>query len=201
MFLQIAQLFVNPIGGDGRPVLESYTGAYAVKITIGGKWQVCLDVVGIGCTFSYDCLRRGRNTPCFDQWPRSPPLQNRGSGARAIPTIARYYLAVCPKPWSTQVVIVDDYFPALEASQVDDDNKGLAVGHSYGARELWVSLLEKVRYLRQRKNGVDGYGERYRRHEQAIKHALCLRRVVVVIAFKLNRSEHVCHRKCRSRRN
>lgn len=45
----------------------------------------------------------------------------------------------------TQVVIVDDYFPALEASQVDDDNKGLAVGHSYGARELWVSLLEKVK--------------------------------------------------------
>lgn len=46
-----------------------------------------------------------------------------------------------------QVVIVDDYFPALEASQADDDNKGLAVGHSYGARELWVSLLEKVGYL------------------------------------------------------
>lgn len=38
--LQIAQLFVSPIGGDGRPVLESYTGAYAVKINIGGKWQV-----------------------------------------------------------------------------------------------------------------------------------------------------------------
>ncbi|CAN0551444.1 unnamed protein product, partial [Ectocarpus sp. 12 AP-2014] len=66
---QIAQLFVSPIGGDGRPVLESYTGAYAVKITVGGKWQV---------------------------------------------------------------VIVDDYFPALETSQADDDNKGLAVGHSYG---------------------------------------------------------------------
>ncbi|CAN0525978.1 unnamed protein product, partial [Ectocarpus sp. 8 AP-2014] len=59
----------------------SYTGAYAVKITVGGKWQV---------------------------------------------------------------VIVDDYFPALETSQADDDNKGLAVGHSYGARELWVSLLEKA---------------------------------------------------------
>ena len=44
-FLQIAQLFVSPIGGDGRPVFESYTGAYAVKITIGGKWQVCSDVV------------------------------------------------------------------------------------------------------------------------------------------------------------
>ncbi|CAM9221450.1 unnamed protein product, partial [Hapterophycus canaliculatus] len=79
---QIAQLFVSPIGGDGRPVLESYTGAYAVKINIGGKWQV--------------------------------------------------------------VVIVDDFFPSLEASQADDDNKGLAVGHSYGARELWVSLLEKA---------------------------------------------------------
>ncbi|CAM9325405.1 unnamed protein product, partial [Ectocarpus sp. 12 AP-2014] len=79
---QIAQLFVSPIGGDGRPVLESYTGAYAVKITVGGKWQ--------------------------------------------------------------QVVIVDDHFPALETSQADDDNKGLAVGHSYGARELWVSLLEKA---------------------------------------------------------
>lgn len=39
---------------------------------------------------------------------------------------------------------MDDYFPALEASQADDDNKGLAVGHSYGARELWVSLLEKA---------------------------------------------------------
>ncbi len=39
-FSQIAQLFVSPIGGDGRPVFESYTGAYAVKITIGGKWQV-----------------------------------------------------------------------------------------------------------------------------------------------------------------
>lgn len=39
---------------------------------------------------------------------------------------------------------MDDFFPALETSQVDDDNKGLAVGHSYGARELWVSLLEKV---------------------------------------------------------
>lgn len=44
-FLQIAQLFVSPIGGDGRPVFESYTGAYAVKITIGGKWQVCSDAV------------------------------------------------------------------------------------------------------------------------------------------------------------
>lgn len=42
------------------------------------------------------------------------------------------------------MVIVDDYFPAIEPSQADDDNKGLAVGHSYGARELWVSLLEKV---------------------------------------------------------
>lgn len=41
-------------------------------------------------------------------------------------------------------MIVDDYFPALETSQADDDNKGLAVGHSYGARELWVSLLEKA---------------------------------------------------------
>lgn len=82
LFSQIAQLFVSPIGGDGRPVFESYTGAYAVKITIDGKWQV---------------------------------------------------------------VIVDDYFPALEASKTDDDNKGLAVGHSYGAHELWVSLLEKVR--------------------------------------------------------
>lgn len=52
---------------------------------------------------------------------------------------------------------MDDYFPALEASQADDDNKGLAVGHSYGARELWVSLLEKVRYCkRERENGVDG---------------------------------------------
>lgn len=43
------------------------------------------------------------------------------------------------------MVIVDDLFPALEASKADEDNKGLAVGHSYGARELWVSLLEKVR--------------------------------------------------------
>lgn len=52
---------------------------------------------------------------------------------------------------------MDDYFPALEASQVDDDNKGLAVGHSYGARELWVSLLEKVRCLeRERERGESG---------------------------------------------
>lgn len=39
-WIQIAQLFVSPVGGDGRPVFESYTGAYAVKITVGGKWQV-----------------------------------------------------------------------------------------------------------------------------------------------------------------
>lgn len=72
---------MSPVGGDGRPVFESYTGAYAVKMMIDGKWQV---------------------------------------------------------------VFVDDFFPALEASKADEDNKGLAVGHSYGARELWVSLLEKV---------------------------------------------------------
>lgn len=72
---------MSPVGGDGRPVHESYTGAYAVKIMVGSKWQV---------------------------------------------------------------VVVDDFFPALEASKTDDGNKGLAVGHSYGARELWVSLLEKV---------------------------------------------------------
>lgn len=45
---------------------------------------------------------------------------------------------------ATQVLIVDDFFPGITASGADDDNKGLAVGHSYGARELWVSLLEKV---------------------------------------------------------
>lgn len=78
---QIAQLFLSPIGGDGLPVLESTTGAYAVKISVDGKWQV---------------------------------------------------------------VIVDDFFPALEASKANNENRGVAVGHSYGARELWVSLLEKV---------------------------------------------------------
>lgn len=82
LYIQIDQLFVHPIGGDGKPVLESYTGAYAVKIMINGKWQV---------------------------------------------------------------VIVDDFFPALDPSQASDDNKGLAVGHSYGESELWVSLLEKAR--------------------------------------------------------
>lgn len=83
LYVQIDQLFVHPIGGDGKPVLESYTGAYAVKIMINGKWQV---------------------------------------------------------------VIVDDFFPALDPSQASDDNKGLAVGHSYGESELWVSLLEKARH-------------------------------------------------------
>ncbi|CAM9215817.1 unnamed protein product, partial [Discosporangium mesarthrocarpum] len=77
---QIAQLFINQVGGDGQPIMESYTGAYAVQLLQGGSWQV---------------------------------------------------------------VIVDDYFPAV-ASNVDDDNKGLACAHSYGARELWVSLLEKA---------------------------------------------------------
>ena len=43
-----------------------------------------------------------------------------------------------------QVVIVDDFFPALEASKANNENRGVAVGHSYGGRELWVSLLEKV---------------------------------------------------------
>lgn len=43
-----------------------------------------------------------------------------------------------------QVVIVDDYFPAIELDKADDDNMKLAVGHSFGAREMWVSLLEKV---------------------------------------------------------
>ncbi|CAM9901811.1 unnamed protein product, partial [Laminaria digitata] len=77
---QIGQLFLSPIGGDGLPVFESTTGAYAVKIAVDGKWQV---------------------------------------------------------------VIVDDFFPALEASKANNENRGVAVGHSYGARELWVSLLEK----------------------------------------------------------
>lgn len=40
---------------------------------------------------------------------------------------------------------MDDFFPAVEAGKFNDGNKGLAVGHSYGARELWVSLLEKAR--------------------------------------------------------
>lgn len=41
--MQIAQLFVSLIGGDGRPVHESNTGAYAVKIMIDGKWQVGIE--------------------------------------------------------------------------------------------------------------------------------------------------------------
>ena len=72
---------MSPIGADGLPVFESTTGAYAVKISVDGEWQV---------------------------------------------------------------VIIDDFFPALEASKANNENRGVAVGHSYGARELWVSLLEKV---------------------------------------------------------
>lgn len=95
------------MGGDGRPVFESYTGAYAVKIMIDGKWQV---------------------------------------------------------------VIVDDFFPALEASKAgDEDSKGLAVGHSYGARELWVSLLEKVRLdgrMWEAAAGWEGMGRWLRRRRR-----------------------------------
>ena len=43
-----------------------------------------------------------------------------------------------------QVVIVDDFFPAIDYIRANNANKGLAVGHSYGVHQLWVSLLEKV---------------------------------------------------------
>lgn len=49
-----------------------------------------------------------------------------------------------------QVVIVDDFFPAIEFDRADDDNMRLAVGHSFGAREMWVSLLEKVTGTQER---------------------------------------------------
>ncbi|CAM9207590.1 unnamed protein product [Choristocarpus tenellus] len=78
---QIAQLFITPIGADGKPMFESYSGAYAVRLFLEGQWQV---------------------------------------------------------------VIIDDFFPAVDAKKLDNSNMGLACAHSYGARELWVSLLEKA---------------------------------------------------------
>ncbi|CAM9220023.1 unnamed protein product [Chrysoparadoxa australica] len=42
------------------------------------------------------------------------------------------------------VVLVDDFFPALDAASSDEVNKGLACAHAAGVRELWPSLLEKA---------------------------------------------------------
>lgn len=72
---QIAQLFIQTIGGDGRPVLESYTGAYAVKIMIDGKWQARVKTVGPMSMFPI--LRRLMRTPrsersiCCEHFQRS----------------------------------------------------------------------------------------------------------------------------------